>query len=506
MIPQTLKDQCSNLNLVPQSIRFPSSDPKLFLGGVLLEAPANSAVVKFGRAPIIVMAPGFGETVEFGELVAFASRFNLQLGIHVLMFDNRSFGMSEGMPRHIVHTRNQFCDWICAMQFAKSLPFVDSDKIILWGASIAGGHVIELSTIAPVFLSIAQVPLINAMYLGIKSLHESSVLLLSHFKFPAVVGSETPTYVTVKGVLDRHPVIYAEEDVFNGRLIKMTGIGSSKTFTEFNKVVCRTAFSMSNYNPTKHIHKLKSPLLYQFGQYDQISSSEKTKAILQRVNLQFMNAIPYSGDHFLGYEWNANGQFDAIVHDQLQFIKLHLMEAYGASIVTTKPRISIPPRSNISTAYNTSPDNVDQHDTPDSSKNETTTSTTMSSVRQQQQAAYQKYIASSSTPIVTTPICSPPKLSSPLESATSSSPTSSVFVPPRTVSLDLTVDDAGVRGRVKGEPVTPTTPKRSTSLSTRSSRSGVSRRGGGGGSGNSRDDVGMYAYSDNSRVTRREEY
>ncbi|KAI8844125.1 Alpha/Beta hydrolase protein [Chytriomyces cf. hyalinus JEL632] len=492
MIPHTLKDQCTNLNIVPQSIRFPSSDPKLFLGGVLLEAPANSAVVKFGRAPIIVMAPGFGETVEFGELVAFASRFNLQLGIHVLMFDNRSFGMSEGMPRHIVHTRNQFCDWICAMQFAKSLPFVDSDKIILWGASIAGGHVIELSTMAPVFLSIAQVPLINAMDSGIKSLHESSVL--SHFKFPVV--SETPAYVTVKGVVDRHPVIYAEEDVFNGRLIKMTGIGSNTTFTEFNKIVCRTAFSMTNYNPTKHIHKLKSPLLYQFGQYDQISSSEKTKTILQRVNLQFMNAIPYSGDHFLGYAWNLGGQFDAIVQDQLQFVQVHLVEAYGAAIVARKPRISIPPRSSNSADYSALPDIGDQDDdTMPDSKNETT----MSSVRQQQQAAYQKYIASSTTPTAT-PLCSPPpKLSSPLEPATTS-PTSSVIVPPRTVSLDLTVDDS--RG-VKGEPVTPTTPKRSTSLSTRS-RSVVSRRGGG--SGNSRDDVGMYAYSDNSRVTRREEY
>ncbi|KAJ3224885.1 hypothetical protein HDU81_008267 [Chytriomyces hyalinus] len=350
---------------------------------------------------------------------------------------------------------------------------------------------------APVFLSIAQVPLINAMDLGIKSLHESSVL--SHFKFPVV--SETPTYVTVKGVVDRHPVIYAEEDVFNGRLIKMTGIGSTKTFNEFNKVVCRTAFSMSNYNPTKHIHKLKSPLLYQFGQYDQISSSEKTKAILQRVNLQFMNAIPYSGDHFLGYEWNANGQFDAIVKDQLQFIQSHLMEAYGASIVTTtKPRISIPPRSNNITAYSSS-DNIDRGDTPDSIND---TPSSLSSVRQQQQAAYQKYIASSSTPTVT-PHCSPPKLLSPLESATS--PTSTVFVPPRTVSLDLTVDEAGVRGRgAKDEPVTPATPatpKRSTSLSTRS-RSTVSRRGGG--SGNSREDVGTYAYSENSRVAKREEY
>ncbi|KAI8621011.1 Alpha/Beta hydrolase protein [Chytriomyces sp. MP71] len=441
MIPQALSDECATRMLFPKKVRFPSSDPKLQLSGILIEAPVSSSLIKFGRAPIILMAPGFGETIECG-LLPFASRFNQQLGVHVLMFDNRSFGMSEGMPRNapkqVVHTKTQLADWIYAIQFAKSLPNVDSDKIILWGASLAGGHVMELSSITPVYLAIAQVPLINGFETGMKGAHESKVL--SHFKLGS---SEESTYVAIKGVTDRMPVVYGEEPVFKGRLFKMTGIGTQRTFAAFNDIISRASFIIpSSYNPAKAIVKLASPLLFQFAQYDQFCPSERTKALIQKGNQQYITAIPYSGDHFLGYAWNDYGHFDVILGDQLKFIQSHLVESYGTSIAVTPADL------------NTSLTKSSKH-TVDSAVSVSTPSETLSTTRKKQQEAYQVYISSATGR-------GTPKEEEP-----------SVVIPRRTVSKEQQEVE---------------TPKRSTSLSSRSRSVGRNS-----GSGNAREGVSVSA-------------
>lgn len=88
-------------------------------------------------APCVVMARGLGGACA--RLDAFAERF-AQAGLHVLLFDYRCFGESDGEPRQRLNIRAQLDDWAAAIGAARTLPGVDAERIALWGSSVSGGH------------------------------------------------------------------------------------------------------------------------------------------------------------------------------------------------------------------------------------------------------------------------------------------------------------------------------------------------------------------------------
>ncbi|KAJ3341985.1 hypothetical protein HDU83_006372 [Entophlyctis luteolus] len=132
--------------MVLEEVTYPSADARVKLGGVMIMAPTNSRYAIDGKMPVVIMSHGFGETIDFG-LMPFAVRFNQVLGAHVFMFDNRSFGMSEGTPRQVFHATNQVRDWLATIKFVKTLPLVDPARVVAWGDSLAGSHVINVATI-----------------------------------------------------------------------------------------------------------------------------------------------------------------------------------------------------------------------------------------------------------------------------------------------------------------------------------------------------------------------
>jgi fermentation-respiration switch protein FrsA (DUF1100 family) len=83
--------------------------------------------------PVIVMAHGLG-AVKTLRLDAFAERF-AAAGYAALVFDYRYFGESEGQPRELISVRQQRQDWRAAVSFARTLPGVDGNRIVLWGTS-----------------------------------------------------------------------------------------------------------------------------------------------------------------------------------------------------------------------------------------------------------------------------------------------------------------------------------------------------------------------------------
>jgi hypothetical protein len=74
-------------------------------------------------------------------------------GLGALVFDNRSFGASEGA---------QVRDYRDALTFAGTLAEVDASRIGVWGSSYSGGHVLVVGAIdRRVKCVVAQVPLIS---------------------------------------------------------------------------------------------------------------------------------------------------------------------------------------------------------------------------------------------------------------------------------------------------------------------------------------------------------
>lgn len=91
--------------------------------------------------PIVVMAHGLGGTKDSG-LLPFAEAF-ARAGLDAFVFDYRGFGSSDGLPRQHVSLDGQVDDYRAAMTAAAALPGVDPSRIVLWGVSLAGGHVLR---------------------------------------------------------------------------------------------------------------------------------------------------------------------------------------------------------------------------------------------------------------------------------------------------------------------------------------------------------------------------
>jgi dienelactone hydrolase len=108
--------------------------------------------------PGIVMGFGFGMIKEI-HAEDYAPRF-AESGYTVLVFDYRRFGESAGLPRQGLYPLDQIEDYRCAVNYLKTLPGVDPNRICIWGTSFSGGHVImQLAFPQPgVKCGIAQVP------------------------------------------------------------------------------------------------------------------------------------------------------------------------------------------------------------------------------------------------------------------------------------------------------------------------------------------------------------
>ena len=94
--------------------------------------------------PCVVMAPGFAGTRDTSALMDYARGF-AAAGLAVVLFDYRGFGGSGGSPRQLVSASRQRRDYRAAIAAARQLPGVDPERIVLWGISYSGGHVVRVA-------------------------------------------------------------------------------------------------------------------------------------------------------------------------------------------------------------------------------------------------------------------------------------------------------------------------------------------------------------------------
>ncbi|KIL85459.1 hypothetical protein FAVG1_11417 [Fusarium avenaceum] len=85
-------------------------------------------------SPCIIMTHGLGGTRHF-LLPNFASAFQ-DAGYVVLLYDNRNWGDSDGLPRQESNPPLQQADYYDAFNYAATIPCVDKDKIVYWDKRI----------------------------------------------------------------------------------------------------------------------------------------------------------------------------------------------------------------------------------------------------------------------------------------------------------------------------------------------------------------------------------
>lgn len=125
--------------------------------------PATSDALTTGAGrPVMVMAHGLSCTKDTA-LAPFAHAF-AAAGIDVLTFDYRGFGESGGLSRQVVSLAGQLEDLRAAIAHAATLPGVDPQRIVLWGDSLGGGHVISAAAgRADVAAVVAVVPMVDGL-------------------------------------------------------------------------------------------------------------------------------------------------------------------------------------------------------------------------------------------------------------------------------------------------------------------------------------------------------
>jgi dienelactone hydrolase len=115
-----------------------------------------------GDVPCVVMAHGFSATRDDG-LPPFAETFR-DAGFAVVLFDYRHFGASTGEPRQLLDIGSQHDDYRAVVAWARRLEGIDPDRIVPWGSSFSGGHVLAVAAGDPrIAAVISQAPFTDAI-------------------------------------------------------------------------------------------------------------------------------------------------------------------------------------------------------------------------------------------------------------------------------------------------------------------------------------------------------
>lgn len=272
-----------------------------------------------GPFPVIVMAHGLGGTRNM-RLPAFAGRF-AAAGYACLLFDYRHFGDSDGEPRQLLDIRRQLEDWRAGIAFARRQSFADPRRIVLWGTSFGGGHV--LTTAAAdhqVAAVISQCPFTDGLSssLAVSPLVSLRLTALAVIDRIGALFGACPRMVAVAG-LPGETALMTAADAYSGYL-KLIPPG----VTSHNYAPARFALDIVRYFPGRKARRIQAPVLYCVCNNDTVAPSGPTLRYATQTPRK--EVLRYDYGHFDIYVGSA---FDEVVGDQLDFLQRTVPAAAG---------------------------------------------------------------------------------------------------------------------------------------------------------------------------------
>ncbi len=266
------------------------------------EAEVDDLTTRRGR-PCVVMAHGFGCTKDSG-LEPFAQRF-AEAGADVVVFDYRGFGLSEGQPRQFIDHRRHREDYRSAVAHARALPGVDPDRIVLWGSSYSGGHVIAVATEDPLiagvisqgaamdgFAAVAQI----WSYAGPRQL----LRLTAHALLDVVGGllNRRPHHIPIVGEPESLAAITSDDG--------LPGYSSIIGPSFINSMAARGIVPILLNRPVTKARKLRMPVLLVIATHDSIAPVSAVEKVASRVRGP------------VRVEWYDVGHFDIYLGDPFE--------------------------------------------------------------------------------------------------------------------------------------------------------------------------------------------
>lgn len=294
---------------------FTRTETSFVSDGVRCAATVFRPAVTAARPrPAIVMAHGFGSPRAM-RLYAYAERF-VEASYVVCVFDYRYFGDSEGEPRQLLDVGSQLADWRNAVDFARSLDGVDENRIVGWGTSFAGGHVLTLAGTGVRFAAvIAQVPHID----GIAAVRATGFRQALRLAPAAITDSiraalgRSPHYVDSVGLPGTRAVMVSP-DAMKGRdrLVLESGL-TDGDYPE--TVAARILLKIWRYSPGRTMSEIDCPTLVQIASEDSVTPASVAERAAAKVRKATVRT--YSGGHFDPY---VEPLFSSVIGDQLAFL------------------------------------------------------------------------------------------------------------------------------------------------------------------------------------------
>jgi uncharacterized protein len=276
--------------------------------------------------PVVVMAHGLGGTKDSG-LEPFASGL-AKAGLDVLAFDYRGFGASGGEHRQRVSLDGQLEDYRAAMAAAAGLPGVDRNRLVLWGVSLSGGHVLAAGAHRDdVAAVISLTPLVDGM--------AAARLALKHHAPSSIARSTVAGFRSrLSSVAGRGPVMMPIVGR-PGEVAALTLPGHYESYlaiagpTWRNEVDASVGMELGGHRPAKAAEHLEAPLLVQIADFDRSAPpyAAAKAAFAGRAEVRH-----YPCDHF--DVWPGADWFEPALAHQVSFLTRVLRPSPDAEPVT----------------------------------------------------------------------------------------------------------------------------------------------------------------------------
>ncbi|MFC8179546.1 alpha/beta hydrolase [Rhodococcus sp. NPDC057297] len=258
-------------------------------------------------APVVVMGHGLGGVKEM-RLDAFAEKF-VAKGYSCLVFDYRHFGGSDGEPRQLLDIDEQLEDWAAAIAFARTR----AEKIVLWGTSFGGGHVIVAAARdGHVAAVISQCPFTD----GLASAMATNPLVAVRVTARALrdrLGSalgRSPRTIPLAG-RPGSTALMSSADALDGYLALLPRGASFR-----NEVLARVGLDIPLRRPGRHASNVTCPILFTVCETDTVAPAKATLRHAARAPLG--EVMSYPDGHFAIYVGDA---FERVVADQVAFLQ-----------------------------------------------------------------------------------------------------------------------------------------------------------------------------------------
>ncbi|AFM16901.1 X-Pro dipeptidyl-peptidase (S15 family) [Mycolicibacterium chubuense NBB4] len=241
--------------------------------------------------PCIVMAHGFTATRDDG-LPAYAEAF-CAAGYVVVVFDYRNFGASTGRPRQLLDIGMQHADYHTVVAWARRLDGVDPDRIVVWGSSFSGGHVLAVAAGDPrIAAVISQAPFTD----GVATLMAEPLPLI-----PKAIAAAVRDQV---GAWRGRPPLLMPAVGEPGTVAAMTSPDAKPGFEAIvgenslwrNEFSARVSLRLASYRPGAKTSRLAMPLLVCVCENDAVTPPGPTIKAAHRAPRGELRRYPYG--HF----------------------------------------------------------------------------------------------------------------------------------------------------------------------------------------------------------------